>query len=80
VQTLVPPFFLGPYFELPAVLYLGWWFITQFFSGAMSFGVRDQQFAGVAWWAHVGGFAFGMAICLFTRRHRRPKAYGEEDF
>jgi len=78
VQTLVPPFFLGPYFELPAVLYLGWWFLTQFFSGAMSFGAQHREFAGVAWWAHVGGFAFGMIVCLFAQRQRRETLYANE--
>jgi membrane associated rhomboid family serine protease len=77
VQTLVPPFFLGPYFELPALLYLGWWFLTQFFSGAMSFGAQHRDFGGVAWWAHVGGFAFGMIACLFAQRERRRRAYEE---
>jgi membrane associated rhomboid family serine protease len=75
VQTLVPPFILGPYFELPAILYLGWWFLTQFFSGAMSFGAQQRDFGGVAWWAHVGGFAFGMMVCLFAQRERRRRAY-----
>ena len=78
VQTLIPPFFLGPFFELPAVLYLGWWFLTQFFSGAMSFGVQNRDFGGVAWWAHVGGFAFGMIVCLFAQRERRQRAYEED--
>ena len=68
VETVVPPFFLGPYFELPAVLFLGWWFLLQFFNGALSLGAGGQGFGGIAWWAHVGGFAFGVAVCLFARR------------
>jgi len=67
VETLVPPFFFGPVFELPAVLFLGWWFLLQFFNGAMSLGARGQGFSGIAWWAHVGGFLFGFVICLFAR-------------
>ena len=69
VETLVPPFFFGPTFVLPAVLFLGVWFLLQFFNGAMSLGSRGQ---GVAWWAHVGGFAFGFVICLFAQRQRVP--------
>jgi membrane associated rhomboid family serine protease len=65
VETLIPPFFVGPTFALPAVLFLGWWFLLQFFNGAMSLGPRGN-FAGVAWWAHVGGFIFGLVICLFA--------------
>ena len=80
VETVIPPFFLGPYFVLPAVLFLGWWFFLQFFNGAISLSVGERGFGGVAWWAHVGGFAFGVAVCLPARR--RPPGYsydGEEE-
>ena len=68
VETLIPPFFLGPFYVLPAVLFLGWWFLLQFFNGALSLAAADSGFGGIAWWAHVGGFAFGLAVCLFARR------------
>jgi membrane associated rhomboid family serine protease len=74
VETLIPPFFFGPTFVLPAVLFLGWWFLLQFFNGALSLGARS---GGVAWWAHVGGFVFGFAVCLFLRRRKRPASYIE---
>ena len=64
VETLVPPFFFGPVFILPAVLFLGWWFFLQFFNGALSLAHQAHSFSGVAWWAHVGGFAFGFGVCL----------------
>jgi membrane associated rhomboid family serine protease len=64
-------FFLGPTFSLPAVMFLGWWFLLQFFNGALSLGARGS-FGGVAWWAHVGGFAFGLLVGLFASR--RPPA------
>lgn len=75
VDTIVPPFFFGPVFVLPAVLFLGWWFLLQFFNGFMSLGVRGPGFTGVAWWAHVGGFLFGFGVCLFvsTRKRRAPR-------
>src|SRR5882672_8409261 len=72
IQTLVPPFFFGPYFVLPAVLFLGWWFLLQFFNGALSLHASGQGFSGVAWWAHVGGFLFGFTVCLFARRQPVP--------
>ncbi len=72
VETLIPPFFFGPTFVLPAGLFLGWWFLLQFFNGALSLGARAHSFSGVAWWAHVGGFAFGFAVCLLARRKRPP--------
>ena len=52
-------------------LFLGWWFLLQFFNGAVSLGARGQGFSGIAWWAHVGGFLFGFIICLFASRARR---------
>ena len=73
VETIIPPFFLGPYYVLPAVLFLGWWFLLQFFNGAISLSVGDRGFGGVAWWAHVGGFAFGVIVSLFARRSVPPE-------
>jgi len=60
VITLVPFF---PFFQLvalPALLVLGLWFVLQFFSGALSLGAATG--GGVAWWAHIGGFAFGFFV------------------
>jgi len=68
VEAVIPPFIFGPIFALPAVLFLGWWFLLQFFNGALSLGAGANGFGGIAWWAHVGGFAFGVAVCLFARR------------
>ena len=70
VETLIPPFFFGPYFELPAVLFLGFWFLLQFYNGALSLASRNQGFGGVAWWAHVGGFLFGVMVTLSAGRSR----------
>jgi membrane associated rhomboid family serine protease len=64
---VIPPFFFGPTFVLPAVLFLGYWFFLQFFNGAMSLSVGQRGFGGVAWWAHVGGFLFGLVVCLLAR-------------
>jgi rhomboid family protein len=72
VETLIPPFFFGPTFVLPAVLFLGWWFLLQFFNGTLSLGTRGPGFSGVAWWAHVGGFLFGFLCCLPAKRTGRP--------
>ena len=79
VETLIPPFFLGPYYVLPAVLFLGWWFFLQFFNGAISLSVGERGFGGVAWWAHVGGFVFGVLVCLFARREPAPH-YDDDDW
>jgi membrane associated rhomboid family serine protease len=68
VATVIPPFFFGPVFQLPAILFLGWWFLLQFFNGAISLAARGQNFSGIAWWAHVGGFAFGFMVSLLVRK------------
>jgi membrane associated rhomboid family serine protease len=71
VVTLVIFFFITA-IELPAVLVLGAWFVLQLFSGVGGLGGRAG--GGVAYWAHVGGFVFGLAVtALFFRgRGRRP--------
>ena len=57
VLTMVPIFFFPYIFELPAVFFLGYWVLIQFFYASVSGG----QAGGVAWWAHIGGFIFGLA-------------------
>ncbi len=66
VQTLVVFFFIT-WVELPASVVLGAWFVLQLFSGVG--GLGQQVNGGVAYWAHVGGFAFGAVVAwLFYRR------------
>jgi rhomboid family protein len=57
ILTLFPPFF----FRVPAVLYLIAWFAAQLYWGIVS-GAAGSLVGGVAWWAHVGGFLFGVAL------------------
>ncbi len=75
VVTLLPfPFFfIFPVLEIPAILYLGFWFLSQVFNGAFALTVHTFQDSGVAWWAHIGGFIAGMLTVplLVTRRPRR---------
>ncbi|HYR23148.1 MAG TPA: rhomboid family intramembrane serine protease [Chthoniobacterales bacterium] len=68
--VVVPILFFPFFFEVPAVLYLGFWFFSQLFSGTAALA-GPQQVGGIAWWAHVGGFLGGMLFCgLFARRQR----------
>jgi membrane associated rhomboid family serine protease len=55
ILTLIPMFFFFPLVEVPAVFFLGVWFIFQFLSAASTAGQ-----GGIAWWAHIGGFIFGI--------------------
>ena len=60
-------------FELPAVFFLGLWFFMQFLNGMATlavFGVGDLT-GGVAFWAHVAGFACGLALVIPMRRRER---------
>ncbi len=66
VLTLVPIFLLPWLIEIPSVVYLGFWFVSQFFNGIASLG-GGGLLGDVAWWAHVGGFAAGVLIMLLVR-------------
>ena len=79
VHTIIPPLVWGPIFELPAIVFLGWWFVLQFFNGTMSLVGKPEHVGGVAWWAHIGGFGFGLIVALFLRDERpRRRARREE--
>ena len=62
VLTFIPIIFIPYFFEIPAAFYLGLWFLFQFLSAAAS----GPGGGGIAWWAHIGGFLFGiLALKLF---------------
>jgi membrane associated rhomboid family serine protease len=76
VLTLIPLGFFLRLTELPAVIVLGLWFVLQLFSGVASLGARTAEAGGVAWWAHIGGFAVGLAVGFAVRALRfgeRPR-------
>ena len=56
ILTLIPIFFIPYFVEIPAFFFLGFWFMLQFINAAGT----PIQGGGIAWWAHVGGFVFGM--------------------
>ena len=61
IVTLIPILFLPYFIEVPAVLFMGFWFFFQLYSGAASLMVTASA-GGIAWWAHVGGFAAGFLL------------------
>ena len=61
IVTFVPVFFVPFMVDIPAVIYIGYWFLTQVFSGVLSLG-REGSFGGIAWWAHIGGFLAGILL------------------
>jgi membrane associated rhomboid family serine protease len=74
VASLVPILFIFTIIEIPAVLFLIFWFISQVYSGL--FSIQGSEGSGVAWWAHVGGFVFGvLTVFLFRRRTTTYRTY-----
>jgi membrane associated rhomboid family serine protease len=56
--------------EIPAIWFLGVWFALQLWTGSLSL-VQPQSGGGTAFFAHIGGFAFGVATILLVAK-RRP--------
>jgi len=72
IVTLFPLVVYWAMAEIPAVVFLPVWFGMQFFNGFLSLEAarRVQEVAGIAWWAHVGGFAFGAVMAALCRPAR----------
>jgi membrane associated rhomboid family serine protease len=66
VLTLVPIVIFLQIVVLPAPFFLAIWFLLQFLGGTTS--VSGVETAGVAWWAHIGGFAGG-AVIAWVLKH-----------
>ena len=61
--------------EIPAIWFLGVWFVFQLVDGGFSV-LHPQPGGGVAFFAHIGGFAFGLAtVLLFTKRRPMSPRY-----
>lgn len=72
VYTFIPFGYFMRLRPLPAIVVLGLWFVMQIFSGVGSMMAQGQG-GGVAYWAHIGGFVFGLLIgFLFNKRIKEP--------
>ncbi|HEU4888029.1 MAG TPA: rhomboid family intramembrane serine protease [Thermoanaerobaculia bacterium] len=69
IITLFPLVVYWAMAEIPAIIFLPVWFGMQFFNGFLSLEAarRVQEVAGIAWWAHVGGFVFGAMVAVIWR-------------
>lgn len=78
VLTLIPIFLIPWFIELPAIVFLGFWFVSQLYSGLFSLGGATA--GGVAWWAHIGGFIFGLffALVIGGQSKASPRRYPED--
>ena len=70
VVTLIPIFVFLQWVELPAVVFIALWFALQFYSGIGSLAHGGS--GGVAYWAHIGGFAAGLVLTFLLRRPKAP--------
>ncbi len=76
--ALIPLIFIT--FRIPAFLFLGFWIGQQFLAGTASLEVTTAQSAGVAWWAHIGGFLFGVIAGLYYRNTDNWEASTDPNF
>jgi membrane associated rhomboid family serine protease len=71
ILSLVFIVFFVTIVEVPAVFLLGFWFLEQLYFGAAGLASPISGGEGVAYFAHIGGFAFGLLLIrLFIRRAR----------
>lgn len=70
VHTLVFVIFFVQVVRIPAIIVIGFWIAIQFINGMINHGTDAQ--GGIAWFAHIGGFVFGiLTIKSFIRTGRR---------
>jgi membrane associated rhomboid family serine protease len=73
--VLVPILFLPFFFEMPAYVFVGLWFLIQVLQGTADLFVSSDG-GGVAWWAHIGGFIAGYALAsVMTRPEAGYRSY-----
>jgi membrane associated rhomboid family serine protease len=63
VLVLIPVFFIIELARVPAAFVIGFWFLIQLIQGLGSISPAATS-GGVAWWAHVGGFAAGLILII----------------
>ena len=73
VASLVPVLFIFTIIEIPATIFLLFWFASQLYSGW--FAIQGGGASGVAWWAHIGGFTFGLIMVFFFRKRTAYRSY-----
>ncbi|HMD80773.1 MAG TPA: rhomboid family intramembrane serine protease [Anaerolineales bacterium] len=73
IASLVPILFIFTIVEIPAIIFLIFWFVSQLYSGL--FTMQGGAASGIAWWAHIGGFIFGLIMISFFRRRTMYRGY-----
>lgn len=75
IITVIPVFVFIQVARLPAYLVIGFWFVLQLGSGLASLGAGMAETGGVAWFAHLGGFAAGLALAIPGALSRSQRTY-----
>jgi membrane associated rhomboid family serine protease len=75
IVTLIPILFFFHVVEIPALVFLGLWFVLQFVSGlgSMAAATGGEPAGGIAFWAHIAGFVAGASGVLVFRRPERQR-------
>ena len=73
IASLVPILFIFTIVDVPAILFLIFWFVSQLYSGL--FAIQGGSASGIAWWAHIGGFIFGLIMVSFFGRRTVYQRY-----
>jgi membrane associated rhomboid family serine protease len=71
VLTAIFLVFFFDLIEIPALFFLGMWFLLQLVNGLGSLGVSNAAGGGTAFWAHIGGFVVGTAVGAVLRTRDR---------
>lgn len=78
VKTIIPLFLVITTVNLPSRIVLFSWFLTQILSGTSSLAIQTQANSGIAWWAHIGGFIYGIIIGIIFKQSIKTAATGNE--
>jgi membrane associated rhomboid family serine protease len=75
IVTLLPIFVFFHIVEVPAIFFLGFWFLLQLLSGVGSIATATggEPAGGIAFWAHAAGFVAGLSGVLVFRRPERQR-------
>ncbi|MBC2704412.1 rhomboid family intramembrane serine protease [Desulfobacula sp.] len=63
ILTIIPIIIIPLFVEIPAFIFLGVWFLIQFFNAAGA-----NAGSGIAWWAHIGGFIAGLVLVKLNKK------------
>ncbi len=66
ILTLVPLGFFMTTMRIPALIFLGFWFLLQILPALSAPG----GIGGIAWFAHIGGFLAGLTLILFFKKRK----------